>query len=337
MKTLLTILSTLFLFNNAYACSLAPILVTTDSYCFPDRSGVFPNSTGKLERRAVCSVSEDAIAAQAELAQRYRSGYYPKSKELLIEAIIPMKSLGCCPCPSPKVAEEIAIHPNPYMADYWDKFSYITKTVLLAQNGDKNEQLRLARIYLDNEEEYQMVNSIRVVVTPINANYLIKDFTMNSFTEEMLTLLDYSHKVRELKARYWYSVLGFSPWNFESEKNRSLRHVKYKVAKDLSFSSPEKCLKILNTRPNKEVSNDLADKYGECIKSHFPKDVLSSYYAAQVKVFPSGYITMNRKDGGLTHDVRDLDSATISWHASPEDNYNTIHADVIEWAVDDVR
>ena len=320
LTILLTILLSTSIINVVFACSYSFPGPTTDNYCFPG-GYLKSNSTGVLERKAVCSVSETAIDAQIELAQRYRNGYYlkpeskPKSHNSFFNSFF-----NYSPCPDLfKQEPEEEIYKNQIMADYWDKFASITKTILMAKNGDKYEQLRLAKIYLDNGKEFEMIDLFREIITPVT----IKQLSTPSFnpahpTKKQFTSLEsYLSKLRELKSRYWLYKSG-------------LRFpVRNKVAVDLTFSSPEKCSNILNTRLNKEISNDLAEKYGECIKSHFPKKALQSYYAAQVEVHPSGYITMNRKDGGLTHDARDFETSTISWHASPEDVYSVIHADVI--------
>ena len=158
MKTLLTTLLTFLLINTAYACSIAIPPIGLDTYC----KGWFfvPNTTGELERRAVCSVSEDAVAAQIELAQRYRGGYQPKKTVTTYseDGIAISRTLDPCG----RITPERVIYPNQSMADYWTKFSSVTKVVLLAQIGDADAQLEVRHFYLDRGEEYNMISLFRV-------------------------------------------------------------------------------------------------------------------------------------------------------------------------------
>jgi len=158
MKTLLTtLLLTLLLINNAIACSIDFSKEIT--YC----SGGWLNSTGELKKRAVCSVSKDAIAAQIELAQRYRDGYQPKGESDyvlwngIMRQVTVSSSLYLCGEPDP----EKDITPNQSMADYWTKFSSVTQVVLLARNGDADSQLKLGHFYLDGDEAGNMIDQFQ--------------------------------------------------------------------------------------------------------------------------------------------------------------------------------
>ncbi|MCS5589241.1 MAG: hypothetical protein NZ824_04665 [Candidatus Thioglobus sp.] len=109
----------------------------------------------------MCSLSEDAIAAQIELAQRYRDGYQPKRVTIYYsESGIPI-AIGppIYPCGRPEPEKEIT--PNQSMADYWTKFTSVTKVMLLAKNGDADAQIELHRLYLGKGDEHDMINLFR--------------------------------------------------------------------------------------------------------------------------------------------------------------------------------
>ncbi len=128
------------------------------AYCSPKWNS-FMNSTGELERRAVCSVNEDAIAAQIELAQRYRGGYQPKKTSAAGSSTKIRYVTTRLPCDYSPPEKEII--PNQSMADYWAKFSSVTKVMLLAKNGYAAAQIELHRLYLDKGDEHDMINLFR--------------------------------------------------------------------------------------------------------------------------------------------------------------------------------
>jgi hypothetical protein len=133
------------LINNAYACK-TPIFGQ--------------NSTEKLEGRAVYSVSEDAIDAQIELAQRYRDGYQPTLPAPWYggNGLVVTRTSHPCDFSSP----EREIYSDQSMADYWAKFTSVTKIILLAKNGDVDARLELRRLYLNRGDEHDMINLFSV-------------------------------------------------------------------------------------------------------------------------------------------------------------------------------
>ncbi|MCS5623746.1 MAG: hypothetical protein NZ735_07300 [Candidatus Marinimicrobia bacterium] len=124
----------------------------------------------------------------------------------------------------------------------------------------------------------------------------------------------------------------------------TIKHV-VKDMVSISFPSPKKCSNFLYTRPNIEISNNLASKYGECINSHLSK-IVGKHVDGKVKHFPSSrYIGMNIKvtdisriegfnndnntfDIKMGHSIESLsnDDNPFEWYASLEDNYNSINA-----------
>ena len=116
------------------------------NYCHPNCATGLPNSTGRLEIRAVCSISKDAINAQNELAQRYRNGFIAKES-----------TSWSSNWPDP----EQSISPDQSVADYWTRFASVTQVVLLARNGDADAQLKLGHFYLDGGEAGNMIDQFQ--------------------------------------------------------------------------------------------------------------------------------------------------------------------------------